>query len=54
MHALKSLSNVEFLPDQDPGAPNKKPRLPSLKPNFSITEQELCKDIDYSKKFSQN
>ena len=38
------------MPIQEPKAPKTNARLPSLKPNFSITEQELCKDTPLQKK----
>ena len=40
-----------MMPIQDPKEPKANARLPSLKPNFSITEQELCKDTPLQKKF---
>ena len=39
---------------EGPGAPRTNPRLPSLKPSFAITEQELCKDIPLQQKISRN
>ena len=40
----------DLAPIQDPGAPKTNPRVPSLKPKSSITEQELCKDIPLQQK----
>ena len=45
----KSTENCGIMPIQDLGAPKTNARLPSLKPNFSITEQELCKDTPLQK-----
>ena len=50
----KSTENCGIMPIQDPKAPKTNARPPSLKPNFSITEQELCKDTPLQKTFSRN
>ena len=46
----ESTLNCRDLANPGPQSAKTNPRVPSLKPNSSITEQELCKDIPVQQK----